>query len=76
MTELLKGISLEEAREMISDFQNMLRSKDDYSELDTNLGKAVVLVGVRAFPTRLKCATLAWHSVSSALKGREKATTE
>ena len=76
MTELLKDKSIEEANEMISDFKNMLKSEDDHTEPGTRLGKAVVLAGVRAFPARLKCATLAWHSVHSALKKKEKATTE
>ena len=70
MTELLKGKKVLEAHEVINHFYNMLRSTEATTpyEVDGNLGKAVVLAGVKEFPTRLKCATLAWHASQSALK--------
>jgi nitrogen fixation NifU-like protein len=42
----------------------------------SGLGKLEVLVGVREFPMRVKCATLAWHTLRAALHGEESASTE
>ena len=46
-------------------------------ETDTSgLGKLAVFAGVREYPMRVKCATLAWHTLTAALEGNETATTE
>jgi len=47
-------------------------------ETDTaeSLGKLTVFAGVAAFPTRVKCATLAWHTLRAAIEGRQIASTE
>ena len=47
----------------------------DLSE-DEDIERLMVLSGVRQFPVRVKCATLAWHTMDAALKGEEEATTE
>ena len=50
---------------------------DSSSEVDEDaLGKLAVMIGVREFPMRVKCATLAWHTMQAALNGEEKASTE
>lgn len=65
MTEKIKGMRLEDANKIFSDFHNMLTSDRDNTE---SLGKLQVLKGVRQFPVRVKCATLCWHTFNAALK--------
>jgi nitrogen fixation NifU-like protein len=74
MTEALKGKTEAEAAQLIESFHASL-TRAEASQGD--LGKLKVLAGVREFPARVKCATLAWHTVNSALKNqREMVTTE
>lgn len=65
MTEALKGKTLPEAKDMFQRFHHMLTENDDVST--TGLDKLTVLAGVRTFPARVKCATLAWHTLEAAL---------
>lgn len=67
MTEALRGLSVEQARERFSSFQAMVTSPHDAPAAD--LGKLSVLAGVREFPTRVKCASLAWHAARAVLDG-------
>ncbi|MEK7247181.1 MAG: Fe-S cluster assembly sulfur transfer protein SufU [Chloroflexota bacterium] len=65
MTEAVEGKSLEETRRLINDFTAMMRGSDD---IDPDaLGDLEALSGVRRFPVRIKCATLAWHTLDEAL---------
>ena len=74
MTESLKGKTLDQLGAMAERFHEMLTGDDDPPE---ELGKLTVLAGVREFPVRVKCATLAWHTVRAALDPRaEPVTTE
>lgn len=66
MTEALKGKTLEEAQELFFRFHHMLTL--DEEEKEGSMDKLAVLAGVRAFPVRVKCATLAWHTLQAALK--------
>ncbi len=66
MTDALQGKSLQEAHLMFLHFHQMLTSDESIPELDGD--KLTVLAGVRAFPARVKCATLAWHTMEAALK--------
>lgn len=66
MTDAMKGKTLAEAHELFERFHTMLTSDDEIPALA--LDKLTVLAGVRAFPARVKCATLAWHTLESALK--------
>jgi len=77
MTEQLKGKTLAEAEFLFTRFHDMVTSDID-EQVDTDsLGKLAVLAGVREFPARIKCATLCWHTLNTALKGEEApATTE
>ena len=69
MTEALVGKSEVEARELFDRFHGLLTSdaKGDGGEL----GKLVALSGVREYPMRVKCATLAWHTLQAALDGAD-----
>lgn len=74
MTEAVMGKTLTEARAFFEAFLEMVRgeSEPDFDALD----KLAVFGGVSEFPMRVKCATLAWHTLTAALEGREIATTE
>ena len=63
MTEALKGRSVEEARRLFHGFHDLLTAGGDAE----GLGKLAVFAGVREYPIRIKCATLAWHAVQAAL---------
>lgn len=70
MTQALKGKKTEEAERMFEEFHSIVTGKRDAStEL---LGKLAVFSGVSEFPLRVKCATLAWHTMHAALQGREQ----
>lgn len=76
MTEMLTGRTLAEARDLMGGFLHLVKgegapelSADDRERLD-------VMAGVSAFPMRVKCATLAWHTMNSALEGGGTAKTE
>ena len=65
MTDALKGKTIEEARALFDRFHQMVTSAPDTPAAD--LGKLSVLSGVREFPTRIKCASLAWHTLKAAV---------
>ena len=77
MTSLLKGKKIEEAEEMFEKFHNLVTGKlGENPDLDA-LGKLAVFAGVQEFPVRVKCASLAWHTMMNALHNKEeKVTTE
>jgi nitrogen fixation NifU-like protein len=76
MTEAVKGRRLSEVRRLFEGFHRTVTS-DARAPVDTaELGKLGVLAGVREFPMRVKCATLAWHTLRAALEGGETASTE
>ena len=75
MTDLMKGKSEKEVKEIVSKFLDMIKEKDD---INTNLikddekTKLMSLGGVKNYPMRVKCATLSWHALSSALEDFQK----
>jgi nitrogen fixation NifU-like protein len=69
MTDAVKGRSVAEAGELFDRVHAMLTAPLDRPGDDTGLGKLVVLAGVREFPVRVKCASLAWHTLKAALAG-------
>lgn len=72
MTEIIRGKSDEEARNIFQSFHEMLtRSLEDDFNPDETLGDLVVLAGISEFPTRVKCATLSWNTLKAALDGKE-----
>lgn len=70
MTEVLKGKTVAEAVELFHNFQHLLTSEDGMPD---SLGKLVALAGVRQYPTRIKCATLSWHTLKDALNKQQLA---
>jgi nitrogen fixation NifU-like protein len=77
MTSMLKGKTVEEAEKLFNNFHDLVTDKlGDTPNLE-NLGKLAVFAGVREFPARVKCASLAWHTMINALHNKnEKAVTE
>ncbi|MCI0667636.1 MAG: SUF system NifU family Fe-S cluster assembly protein [Methylococcaceae bacterium] len=71
MTEMVKGKSEADARRMFDIFHKITTGKDDNVKLE-ELGKLQVLAGVREYPARVKCATLAWHTLDAAIRNQEK----
>lgn len=71
MTTVLKGKTIAEAKELFKRFHQMLTSAPDAPIDEEALGKLRVFSGVREFPIRIKCATLAWHAVAAALDGKD-----
>ncbi|MCA1632987.1 MAG: SUF system NifU family Fe-S cluster assembly protein [Acidobacteria bacterium] len=76
MTGSLKGKSRQEAEALFNEFHGMLTGKFDGETAKNNLGNLIVFAGVRQFPERIKCATLPWHTMRSALEGKDVTTTE
>ena len=68
MTEKLKNKSLNEADKIFNDFTNLVKGKTEEINLITEDDSLYALKGVEAFPMRVKCATMAWHTFLSALK--------
>ena len=68
MTQSIKGQSLEKANEIFEAFHFMITEPDGELDLDT-LGDLETLSGVNEYPTRIKCAILAWHTMKAALTG-------
>jgi nitrogen fixation NifU-like protein len=77
MTEALKGKSEAEAAELFQAVHALLTEKDsDSNGVDADrLGKLTVLEGVKGYPMRVKCATLAWHTLQAALAHNDDSVT-
>ena len=75
MTEAVKGKTIEEAEAIFREFQSMVTETGEASD-HSSLGELEVFQGVREHPVRIKCATLAWHTLHAALVGEEKVSTE
>ncbi len=72
MTEKAKGTSVVELRELFDRVHNMLTGNGQDSDVDLDrMEKLAALSGVRAYPTRVKCATLAWHALIGAISGSQ-----
>ena len=71
MTQMVKGKSKEEAAKLFEQFHDLVTGKDETAKAE-ELGKMAVFSGVSKFPARVKCATLAWHTLQSALEGKHK----
>lgn len=76
LTESLKGKSLEDAEALFESFHNLVTGLEP-SHAAPKLGKLAVFSGVCDYPTRVKCATLAWHTLHAAIEGETgKVSTE
>ena len=77
MTEAIKGRSVDEVQALFKRFHDVVTAPSEAEPDLESLGKLAVLAGVREFPMRVKCASLAWHTMVSALRGdRQPVTTE
>jgi nitrogen fixation NifU-like protein len=72
MTEALKGLSIEDARALFHGFHELVTQGQGAAEGSPDLGKLAVFTGVREYPMRVKCATLAWHALMAALDARDQ----
>jgi nitrogen fixation NifU-like protein len=73
MTDSVKGQSLGDVDTLFQGFQTMVTSPPDTDVETDSLGKLAVFAGVREFPSRVKCASLAWHALRAALKDSSQA---
>jgi len=73
MTESVQGKSVEEAQGLFDEFHQMLTGVAE--EQGVVLGKLQVFEGVREYPVRVKCATLAWHTLNAAMEEKKKDVT-
>lgn len=70
MTDMLTGRTVAEAETLMGGFLHMVKGEADIGELSADDRERLeVMAGVSAFPMRVKCATLAWHTMKSALEG-------
>jgi len=77
MTEGLKGRTLAQVEELFQRFHDLVTGRPENPANPADLGKLVVFSGVREFPVRVKCATLAWHTLRAAMENRQQpASTE
>ena len=72
MTESIKGKTLDEARALFDRFHRLMTDRTASAD-DPALGKLTVFAGVRDYPTRIKCAILAWHTLRAAVDDRHQA---
>ncbi len=75
MTELVKGKSLNTSKKIIKEFFDMIKSGSEMKSEDLNKDqkiKIMSLSGVKQYPMRVKCATLSWHTLVSALEGKKE----
>jgi nitrogen fixation NifU-like protein len=75
MTELVKGKSFNETKDIMTAFLNMIKNtseiQSNYLDEDQKI-KLMSLSGVKKFPMRVKCATLSWHTLVSAMEGKKR----
>lgn len=80
MTEVVKGKTEAQARALFEAVHRMATGEDEFPTppegLEDEFDRLMVLSGVREYPARVKCATLAWHTLTAALDNEEEATTE
>ncbi len=85
LTELLRGRTATDAVALFNAFHKLCTGAaddveaalaGDHADLHDALDKLTVLSGVRDFPSRVKCATLAWHTMQAALEGQQQVSTE
>ncbi len=74
MTQSIKGKKLDEANEIFDAFHHMITHPESEPDYDT-LGDLETLAGVNEYPTRIKCAVLAWHTMRSALQDSDGTVT-
>ena len=76
MTGAVKGKSMAEAEELVSEFRGMATGNFDPESTQSHLGRLKVFAGVKDLPSRVKCAILPWHTLHAALNAEGSASTE
>ncbi|HTP80547.1 MAG TPA: SUF system NifU family Fe-S cluster assembly protein [Bacteroidota bacterium] len=77
MCSVLKGKSVEDAEELFGRFHRLVTGQEDATQHEAELGKLAAFGGVSEFPMRVKCASLAWHTMKGVIESRsEKVSTE
>src|SRR5215216_1835795 len=76
MTQAVKGKSKEQAESLFREFHSMVTGELDEETQENSLGNLKIFAGVREFPVRVKCATLAWHTLHAALHKEAQVSTE
>jgi nitrogen fixation NifU-like protein len=76
MTDMIVGRTVAEAEKLMRGFLELVKGENVVGLDDDDREKLDVMAGVSAFPMRVKCATLAWHTMKSALEGGATAKTE
>jgi nitrogen fixation NifU-like protein len=71
MTQSIKGKTVAEAERIFENFHKFVTSQSHEGSDPEQLGKLAVFSGVAEFPARVKCATLAWHTLQAALEGKQ-----
>ena len=75
MTDLVKGKEEHEVKEIVEDFLEMIKEKDQLNNKileDNEKTKLMSLSGVKKYPMRVKCATLSWHTLTSAIDNTQE----
>ena len=75
MTDLIRGRKENEIKDIVKDFLYMIKEKPELSSKnlkDDEKTKLMCLSGVKQYPMRVKCATLSWHTVTSAMNGKSE----
>jgi len=72
MTQSLKGKTTQEADRLFEQFHSLVTGQAELNGQSADLGKLAVFSGVSEFPMRVKCATLAWHTLQAALQGKQE----
>lgn len=75
LTVNVKGKTVEEAKTLFDEFHRLVTGELDPAS-ENHLGRLTIFAGVRDFPARVKCASLAWHTLKGALEGGEQISTE
>ncbi|MFH0753062.1 MAG: SUF system NifU family Fe-S cluster assembly protein [Candidatus Omnitrophota bacterium] len=76
MTQALKGKTIAEAKELFDEFRKLLLNEITPASHGHHLGKLAVFSGIWKYPSRVKCAILAWHTMKGALDKEQSVTTE
>jgi nitrogen fixation NifU-like protein len=75
MSSIIKGKTAAEAGRIFADFQRLVRGELSPDKLEGDTSKLAAFAGVSEFPARVKCASLAWHTLQAALKGKTTSVT-
>ena len=76
MTVALKGKTVAEAKALFEEFRKLVTKELDPASPEQHLGKLTVFSGIWKYPSRVKCAILAWHTMNGALDQKKTVSTE